>query len=541
MKFRNLSLQSKKNKKMILDTKFYSLLGCSALVLPLLAQNAPKERPNIIFILSDDHARTAISAYGGINAELAPTPNMDRIANEGAIFRNMLCTNSISGPSRACLITGKYSTTNGFYQNEGGIVFDNTQETTPKILQRNGYATALFGKWHLFSEPKGFDYYKIHAAAGQQGVYWNPVYNENGRKVKELGYATNLETTAALNWLDKDRDKNKPFCLMLHFKAPHRPWEPDSIYTHLFDGVEFPYPETFDDDYATRELTAGRSMAMIAKHMSREDLKQTPPAGMKGEELKKWLNWGGAGEDQTWTPDPKLKGEKLKKWKFQTYIKDYLRCIRSVDDNVGRVLDYLKDNGLDKNTIVIYMGDQGFYLGEHGWYDKRWMYEESLQMPCLVRYPNGIRSGTSVKAISLNIDIAPTLLEYAGIEIPEDIQGKSLKSLLEQDKKAEKTWRKSMYYQYFEYPKWHNVQPHYGIRTERYKLIHYYFDIDAWELFDLQNDPNELRNLYNEPKCQELIEMLKKELYALQKEYKDDMPLEERRELTRKYMIKYSE
>lgn len=541
MKFRNLSLQSKKNKKMILDTKFYSFLGCSALVLPLLAQNAPKERPNIIFILSDDHARTAISAYGGINAELAPTPNMDRIANEGAIFRNMLCTNSISGPSRACLITGKYSTTNGFYQNEGGIVFDNTQETTPKILQRNGYATALFGKWHLFSEPKGFDYYKIHAAAGQQGVYWNPVYNENGRKVKELGYATNLETTAALNWLDKDRDKNKPFCLMLHFKAPHRPWEPDSIYTHLFDGVEFPYPETFDDDYATRELTAGRSMAMIAKHMSREDLKQTPPAGMKGEELKKWLNWGGAGEDQTWTPDPKLKGEKLKKWKFQTYIKDYLRCIRSVDDNVGRVLDYLKDNGLDKNTIVIYMGDQGFYLGEHGWYDKRWMYEESLQMPCLVRYPNGIRSGTSVKAISLNIDIAPTLLEYAGIEIPEDIQGKSLKSLLEQDKKAEKTWRKSMYYQYFEYPKWHNVQPHYGIRTERYKLIHYYFDIDAWELFDLQNDPNELRNLYNEPKCQELIEMLKKELYALQKEYKDDMPLEERRELTRKYMIKYSE
>lgn len=541
MKFRNLSLQSKKNKKMILDTKFYSLLGCSALVLPLLAQNAPKERPNIIFILSDDHARTAISAYGGINAELAPTPNMDRIANEGAIFRNMLCTNSISGPSRACLITGKYSTTNGFYQNEGGIVFDNTQETTPKILQRNGYATALFGKWHLFSEPKGFDYYKIHAAAGQQGVYWNPVYNENGRKVKELGYATNLETTAALNWLDKDRDKNKPFCLMLHFKAPHRPWEPDSIYTHLFDGVEFPYPETFDDDYATRELTAGRSMAMIAKHMSREDLKQTPPAGMKGEELKKWLNWGGAGEDQTWTPDPKLKGEKLKKWKFQTYIKDYLRCIRSVDDNVGRVLDYLKDNGLDKNTIVIYMGDQGFYLGEHGWYDKRWMYEESLQMPCLVRYPNGIRSGTSVKAISLNIDIAPTLLEYAGIEIPEDIQGKSLKSLLEQDKKAEKTWRKSMYYQYFEYPKWHNVQPHYGIRTERYKLIHYYFDIDAWELFDLQNDPNELRNLYNEPKCQELIEKLEKELYALQKEYKDDMPLEERRELTRKYMIKYSE
>ena len=305
--------------------------------------------------------------------------------------------------------------------------------------------------------------------------------------------------------------------------------------------MEFPYPETFDDDYATRELTAGRSMAMIAKHMSREDLKQTPPAGMKGEELKKWLNWGGAGEDQTWTPDPKLKGEKLKKWKFQTYIKDYLRCIRSVDDNVGRVLDYLKDNGLDKNTIVIYMGDQGFYLGEHGWYDKRWMYEESLQMPCLVRYPNGIRSGTSVKAISLNIDIAPTLLEYAGIEIPEDIQGKSLKSLLEQDKKAEKTWRKSMYYQYFEYPKWHNVQPHYGIRTERYKLIHYYFDIDAWELFDLQNDPNELRNLYNEPKCQELIEKLEKELYALQKEYKDDMPLEERRELTRKYMIKYSE
>lgn len=524
---------------MTLDNRIYSLLGCSLLAAPLLAQNVQRERPNIIFILSDDHARTAISAYGGINAELAPTPNLDRIADEGAIFHNMLCTNSISGPSRACLITGKYSTTNGFYQNEGGIVFDNSQETTPTILQRNGYTTALFGKWHLFSEPKGFDFYKIHDSAGQQGVYWNPLYNTNGKRVKEKGYATNLETTAALDWLDKDRDKNKPFCLMLHFKAPHRPWAPDSIYQHLFDDVEFPYPETFDDDYSTRELTAGRSMAMIDKHMSRDDLKQTPPAGLTEKERKKWLNWGGGGEDQPWTPDPELQGEELKKWKFQTYLKDYLRCIRSVDDNVGRVLDYLKEHNLDKNTIVVYMGDQGFYLGEHGWYDKRWMYEESLQMPCLVRYPDGIKSGIKVDQISLNIDIAPTLLEYAKISIPQDIQGKSLKPLLEQNKKAADKWRKSMYYQYFEYPKWHNIQPHYGIRTERYKLIHYYYDIDTWELFDLKKDPNELRNLYNDSEYQSLIGKLKKELYSLQKEYKDDMPLEDRRELTRKYMIKY--
>ena len=524
---------------MTLDNRIYSLLGCSLLAAPLLAQNVQRERPNIIFILSDDHARTAISAYGGINAEFAPTPNLDRIADEGAIFHNMLCTNSISGPSRACLITGKYSTTNGFYQNEGGIVFDNSQETTPKILQRNGSTTALFGKWHLFSEPKGFDFYKIHDSAGQQGVYWNPLYNTNGKRVKEKGYATNLETTAALDWLDKDRDKSKPFCLMLHFKAPHRPWAPDSVYQHLFDDVEFPYPETFDDDYSTRELTAGRSMAMIAKHMSRDDLKQTPPAGLTEKERKKWLNWGGGGEDQPWTPDPKLQGGELKKWKFQTYLKDYLRCIRSVDDNVGRVLDYLKEHNLDKNTIVVYMGDQGFYLGEHGWYDKRWMYEESLQMPCLVRYPDGIKSGIKVDQISLNIDIAPTLLEYAKISIPQDIQGKSLKPLLEQNKKAADKWRKSMYYQYFEYPKWHNIQPHYGIRTERYKLIHYYYDIDTWELFDLKKDPNELRNLYNDSEYQSLIGKLKKELYSLQKEYKDDMTLEERRELTRKYMIKY--
>lgn len=526
---------------MDLNNKICCILGCIAQTMPILAKQSDNDRPNIVFILSDDHARTAISAYGGINSKLAPTPNIDKIANEGAIFRNMLCTNSISGPSRACLITGKYSTTNGFYQNEGGIIFDNTQETTPKILQRNGYATALFGKWHLFSEPKGFDYYKIHDSEGQQGVYWNPVYNVNGKLVKENGYATNLETDAALKWLDEERDKNMPFCLMLHFKAPHRPWEPDSIYLHLFDDMEFPFPETFDDDYSSRELTAGKSMATIEKHMSRADLKQVPPRGLSKKEKDKWLNWGGSGENQYWSPDPNLKGEDLKKWKFQTYIKDYLRCIRSVDDNVGRVLEYLKKNNLEKNTIVIYMGDQGFYLGEHGWYDKRWMYEESLQMPCLIRYPEGIKNGTTIDKISLNIDIAPTLLDYANIKIPTDIQGKSLKPLLEQDKNAINNWRKSMYYQYFEYPKWHNVQPHYGIRTERYKLIHYYYDIDTWELFDLKKDPNELHNLYGNSRYEAIIKELKNELYSLQKEYHDDLPLDERRKLTSKYMIKYSE
>jgi len=500
-----------------------------------------KQKPNILFILADDHARTAISAYGGINAQLAPTPNIDSIAANGALFRNMLCTNSISGPSRACLLTGKYSTTNGFYQNEGGIVFDNTQQQYQKILQENGYTTALFGKWHLFSEPKGFDYYMIHGDKSQQGTYWDPVFDVNGKKEVRKGYATTLTADAAIEWLGQVKDGEKPFCMMLHFKAPHRPWDPDSCYTHLFDDVEFPYPATFDDDYTGRELTLGESMGTIENHLSRGDLKQTPPKGLTPKERDKWLWWGGSGKNQFWTPDPKLKGKELKKWKFQQYIKNYLRVIRSVDDQVGRVVKYLKDNNLYNNTIIVYMGDQGFYLGEHGLYDKRWMYEESLQMPCLISYPGLVKRGQEINELTLNIDIAPTLLDFAGVEIPKDIQGCSMKGLLTNDQVVKNNWRKSAYYQYFEYPKWHNVQPHYGVRTNRYKLIHFYYNIDVWELYDLEKDPYEVMNVYADPNYKDIVKELKAEIVKLQKQYGDERTLEDRRKMTDKYMLKYEE
>ena len=518
------------------------VLGCGLAVLPACTQEKKtQERPNILFILSDDHSRAAISAYGGINAKLAPTPNIDAIGADGAIMSNMLCTNSISGPSRACLLTGKYSTTNGFYQNEGGIVFDNTQQQYQKILQANGYTTALFGKWHLFTEPKGFDHYMIHGDKSQQGTYWDPVFDSDGKKFKAKGYATTLVADSALQWLDKTKDNGKPFCMMLHFKAPHRPWQPDSCYLNLFDDVEFPYPETFNDDYAGREKTLGESMATIENHLSRGDLKQTPPANLKGKERNKWLWWGGSGKDQFWTPDPKLKGQELKNWKFQTYIKNYLRVVRSVDDQVGRVIKYLKDNNLYDNTIIVYMGDQGFFLGEHGLYDKRWMYEEAIQMPCLISYPNGIKKGLHPDELTLNVDIAPTLLDFAGIEVPQDMQGESMKGILTGDEAAKKDWRKSAYYQYFEYPKWHNVQPHYGVRTDRYKLIHFYYNIDEWELYDLEKDPKEMKNVYNDPAYADVVKELKAEIVKLQKQYGDDQTLEQRRELTDRYMLKYDE
>lgn len=522
--------------------KVLPVLGCGLAVLHAYAQEKKtQDRPNILFILSDDHSRASISAYGGINAKLAPTPNIDAIGANGAVMNNMLCTNSISGPSRACLLTGKYSTTNGFYQNEGGIVFDNTQQQYQKILKANGYSTALFGKWHLFTEPKGFDHYMIHGDKSQQGTYWDPIFDSDGKKFKAKGYATTLVADSALLWLDKTKDNGKPFCMMLHFKAPHRPWQPDSCYLNLFDDVEFPYPDTFNDDYAGREKTLGESMATIENHLSRGDLKQTPPANLKGKERNKWLWWGGSGKNQFWTPDPKLKGQELKNWKFQTYIKNYLRVIRSVDDQVGRVVKYLKDNNLYDNTIIVYMGDQGFFLGEHGLYDKRWMYEESMQMPCLISYPNGIKKGLRPDELALNVDIAPTLLDFAGIEVPRDMQGVSMKGILTGDETAKKDWRKSAYYQYFEYPKWHNVQPHYGVRTDRYKLIHFYYNIDEWELYDLEKDPKEVKNVYNEPAYADVVKELKAEILKLQKQYGDDQTLEQRRELTDRYMLKYDE
>lgn len=506
--------------------KKFTILFCFLMPLATFAQNKTSQRPNIIFILSDDHATNAISAYSKQFATTAPTPNIDKIANEGAILTNAFCTNAICGPSRASIITGKYSHINKYYKNYQGGNFDGSQWTYPKALQRAGYQTAMVGKWHLASEPQGFDYFKYHIDHGEQGVYWDPTYSENGKKVKEKGYATNITTDFALNWL-ASRNEEKPFCLLLQYKAPHREWSPDTKYKELWENEDFPLPETFYDTYAGREKTAGDNH-MTMDFFNRKDLKLTPPDSLKGKALNKWFDYGNNPGEVVYPNE--LRGNALKEWKFQKYIKDYLATIKSVDDNIGRVLQYLKENGLEENTIIVYASDQGFFLGEHGWFDKRFMYEESMRMPFVIRYPKKIKPNTVVTDIVTNIDMAPTILDFAGVTIPKEVQGRSFKSNLEGN--TPKKWRQSMYYHYYEYPFWHHVQPHYGIRTDRYKLIHFYYNMDVWELYDLEKDPSELNNLVNSPQHASLIKKLKKDLYKLKKKYKNNMSLDELRAIS---------
>jgi arylsulfatase A-like enzyme len=349
-----------------------------------------EDKPNIIFIMSDDHAVSAVSAYKDWLAKSAPTPNIDRIANEGMLMNRTFNTNSICGPSRAAILTGKYAHINGFYKNEGGGDFNGKQQTFPKILQQNGYETAVIGKWHLGTTPTGFDYSKVMINHGGQGTYHNTVFLENGKDtIKETTrHATEQVAYDAINWLEKRREKNKPFMLMYQFKAPHRPWTPNSKFDSLFID-DLPYPKTFNDDYKGR-LAASENMLEIENHMNRKDLKLAPPKGLNKKELGKWNRFGNNGE--FWTPNDTLQGLDLKKWKYQRYIKDYLRCVAGVDESVGKMLDYLKENNLDENTIVIYTSDQGFYLGEHGWFDKRWMYEPSFRMPFMIKYPKKIKA-----------------------------------------------------------------------------------------------------------------------------------------------------
>ena len=484
-------------------------------------------RPNIVFIFSDDHATNAISAYGGIFKDIAPTPNIDRIANEGALLKNALCTNAICGPSRAAILTGKYSHVNGYFKNYKGGVFNNQQWTYPQSLQASGYQTALIGKWHLVSEPIGFDYYKYHISKGEQGLYWDPVYNDNGKKIKEKGYATNLTTDFAMDWLN-ERDPNQPFCLMLQYKAPHRQWAPDTKYEDLWEDQEMPTPSNFNDTYQDRELTAGNT-EMTMDYFSRRDMKMTPPDSLLKKARNKWLQYGFK-PGEVVAPVKGLNREETRQWKYQKYIKDYLATIRSVDDNIGKVLAYLKENGLEKNTIVIYASDQGFFLGEHGFFDKRFMYEEALHMPFVIRYPGKIQPGTVVDDIVTNIDFAPTLLDMAGVPVPEQVQGKSFFNNLKGD--TSEDWQQSMYYHYYEYPYYHRVQPHYGIRNQRYKLIHFYYDVDVWELYDLKKDPNEMKNLIHSKSYTILIKQLKKELYKLKENYGNKLSLEELRTIS---------
>lgn len=484
-------------------------------------------RPNVIYIMADDLTTQAISAYGGIYKDLAPTPNIDRIASEGMLFQDVLCTNAICGPSRAAILTGNYSNLNGYYKNESGGKFDKTQWTFPQEFQKNGYQTSLFGKWHLGTEPQGFDVFKYHNSAGQQGHYWNPKYNINGVDTKVEGYSTNLSTDFAIDWLASERKQDEPFMMVLQYKAPHRPWQPDTKYETLWDDVEFPYPATFNDDYKGRELTAGDT-EMTMEYFSRRDMKYKEPENLKGKEKIKWAFYG-AKPGEVVQPEG-MTFEEGRKWRYQTYIKDYLACVKSVDDNIGRVLKYLDENNLTDNTIIVLTSDQGFYLGDHGFFDKRFIYEESIRMPFMVKYPKLVKAGSVNEDIITNIDFAPTLLDLANIKTEQKMQGQSFKSILKGKTPAD--WQKGMYYHYYEFPYWHHVQPHYGIRTQKYTLAHFYYNIDIWELYDLEKDPTQINNIIADPQYANVVTDLKAQLKALMKKSENDKSLADFRMIT---------
>lgn len=485
------------------------------------------EKPNIIYIMADDLTTQAISSYGGIYKDIAPTPNIDKIAADGVLFQDVMCTNAICGPSRASILTGNYSNLNGYYKNEGGGKFDDSQWTFPQEFQKNGYQTSLFGKWHLGTEPKGFDVFKYHNSANQQGVYWNPTYNINGTDTKVKGYATNLTTEFAIDWLKKDRKKGNPFLMVLQYKAPHRPWEPDKKYETLWEDIEMPYPTTFNDDYKGRELTAGDT-EMTMDYFSRRDMKYQTPKGLKGKEKVKWEFYGAKPGEVV---KPKgMSDEEARKWRYQTYIKDYLACVKSVDDNVGKVLDYLDKNGLSDNTIVILTSDQGFYLGDHGFFDKRFIYEESVRMPFILKYPKMINDKTTNHDLVSNIDFAPTLLDLANIKTDQKMQGQSFKPILTGVKPE--NWQTGVYYHYYEFPYWHHVQPHYGIRTEKFTLAHFYYNIDVWELYDLEKDPNQVNNVINNPEYTNVVNELKVQLRELMIKYENNKSLADFRKIT---------
>lgn len=455
------------------------------------------QQPNIVYIMADDHAAHAISAYG---SKINRTPNIDRLATDGVRLTNCFCTNSICTPSRAAIITGQYSNKNGVYTLDDAI--DPKRDNVAKELQAAGYQTAMIGKWHLKTDPSGFDYWKILPG---QGVYYDPVFLTSSGKQKYNGYCTDLIGDFTLDWL-KGRDRKKPFLLMSHHKAPHRPWQPSPKYKDLFANTTIPEPDNLYDHYEGRARSVAAVTMKVGEDMNERDLKTKIP------------------ED--------LKGDALRKWAYQIYIKDYLRCIQSVDDNVGRVLDYLDAEGLSSNTIVIYTSDQGFFLGDHGWFDKRLMYEESLRMPFLMRYPRHIKSGSVNRDMILNIDFAPMFLDYAGQKAPAEMQGRSFRANVEGHTPGD--WRTAMYYRYWMHnTNDHHVPAHYGVRTERWKMIYYYGkplgmkganppDTQPdWELFDMQNDPREMHNLYHDPKFAPIVNKLKPQLDRLQLEAGD--------------------
>lgn len=484
---------------------------CSLFYLGLavvLSSFAEQKRPNIIFIFSDDHALQSIGAYGSVINE---TPNIDRLATEGAIFENSFCGNSLCGPSRATVLTGKHSHKNGFLRN--GNKFDGNQSTFPQLLQNAGYQTAIIGKWHLSSDPTGFDFWKILPG---QGSYYNPDFlHMDGSRKRETGYVTDIITDDAIRWLD-NRDTDKPFLLMAQHKAPHRNWSPAPRHLDLYRDVTLPEPETLYDDLSGRIAYLKENEMMIRDDMSWEnDMK------FQGENLypdhftdhangeyRRMNDEQRAAWDAAYEPENKefiarmqageLSDKEILQWKYQRYVKDYIRVIASVDENVGRLLNYLDQSGEAENTIIIYSSDQGFYLGEHGWYDKRWIFEESFKMPFLVRWPAVIAPGSRPEGFIQNIDYAPTFLEVAGVEIPGEIQGRSILPLLQHPEETPHDWRDAVYYSYYENATWHQVPIHDGIRNDRYKLV-YFPRRTKWQLFDLEKDPHELTSVHDDP------------------------------------------
>ena len=489
-------------------------------VAALRAQPASADRPNILFIYSDDHAAHAISAYG---SQINHTPQLDRLAAGGMLFRNSFVTNSICTPGRATILTGKYSHANGTFNIRDW--FDGSQPTFPKQLRQAGYQTAVIGKWHLYSPPTGFDYSNVLI---DQGPYYNPPMLENRRPVAYTGYTTDLITDRALEWLADGRDPDKPFMLMYQHKAPHREWAPGPDHLDLYEDQTIPEPATLFDDHAGMGTAARLSDMSIARSMTPWDLKLIAPNYLTNRQGKLWEQYYAPRNEALERAN--LHGRALVRWKYQRYIKDYLRSVASIDDNLGRVLDYLDESGLAENTVVIYTSDQGFFLGEHGWFDKRFMYEESLRTPLIVRWPGVVEPGSENRDIVTNLDIAPTLLAMADAPALEHAQGRSLVPLLQ--RQTPEDWRSAMYYHYYEFPDYHKVAAHYGIRDDRYKLIHFY-DLFEWELYDLQRDPLETNSVYHDPAYRPVVDRLRREMWQLQQQYGDvtpDAPLSEIRQ-----------
>lgn len=487
------------------------LLAIVLLIFSFAVNARAAERPNIVFIFSDDHAAHAIGAYG---SNINKTPSIDRLAQEGMLFRNAFCANAICTPSRATILTGKHSHMNGVYNVADW--FDGSQQTFPKLLQQAGYQTALIGKWHLASDPTGFDYWNILVG---QGPYYNPPMIENGEKTKHTGYTTDVITDLTLDWLKQKRDADKPFMLMYQHKSPHRPWDPDPKHFQMYEDETIPEPDNLFDDYGNRTDAAREQRMSIAKDLNKRDLKFESQPNLTPEQQKAWDEFYGPLNKKF--EEAKLEGDDLVRWKYQRYIKDYLRCVASMDDNIGRVLEYLDESGLAKNTVVIYSSDQGFFLGDHGWFDKRFMYEESMRMPLIIRWPGVTQAGVENKDLVQNVDYAETFLEIAGATSPEDMQGSSIVPLLKGDRPSE--WRTSLYYHYYEQPSEHNVERHYGVRTDRFKLISFY-DKNQWELFDLEKDPREMKSVYDDPAYAKTREELTAELKRLQTEVKETDP-----------------